>query len=92
VVSYTEVGKLFKFNFARLGVFLTAKARYRMVENILPVRQHIYKFITDSILSDIPLDNHIKIGDKLGDFKPDKNNGKSATITKNGKRIKCLSL
>jgi hypothetical protein len=88
VVEYTEVGHLFKYNFARLGPFLTASVRLKMMNLILPIRQHVYKYITDSILSDIPLENHIKVGEKIGEFKPDNNNGQRATIFKNGKKTK----
>ena len=85
-VGYTEKGKLFKYNFARLGSFLTAFARLKMAETIYPIRERIYKYITDSILSDIPLDDIIKVGDELGEWKANTNNGKQATITKNGKK------
>jgi hypothetical protein len=87
-VTYTEVGHLFKHNFARLGGFLTASCRLKMLNIILPIRLHVYKYITDSILSDIPLDNHINVGEKIGEFKPDENNGRKATIFKNGKKTK----
>jgi hypothetical protein len=82
------VGHLFKYNFARLGPFITSSVRLKMLNLILPIRQHVYKYITDSILSDIPLEDHIKVGEKIGEFKPDNNNGRQATIFKNGKKTK----
>lgn len=86
MVAYTEVGNLFKYNFGRIGCFLTSACRLRMVKEILPIKDHVYRFMTDSILSDIPLENHLKVGENLGEFKPDKRNGKSATIFKNGRK------
>ena len=86
VAIYSEIGKLYKFNYARLGCFLTSSCRFKMLKSILHIKEHVYKFITDSITSDIPLENFIKVGENLGEFKADKNNGKSGQILKNGKK------
>ena len=66
-------------------MFLTSSCRFKMLKSILPIKEHVYKFIT-SITSDIPLENFIKVGENLGEFKADKNNGKSGQILKNGKK------
>jgi hypothetical protein len=62
-----------------------------MVRAILPIRNNVFKFITDSILSDVPLDDYIKVSNNLGEFKPDKNNGKTCKVFKNGRKTQWIN-
>lgn len=66
-IQYLNKGKYFKHSYARIGCFLTSAVRKHMAEIIYPVREHVFKCHTDSILSDIQLDNVI-IGSNIGDF------------------------
>ena len=66
-ISYLKNGKFFKHNYARIGCFLTSAVRKHMADIIYPVREHVFKCHTDSILSDKKLDDLI-IGLNLGDF------------------------
>ena len=66
-ISYLKNGKFFKHNYARIGCFLTSAVRKHMADSIYPVREHVFKCHTDSILSDKKLDDLI-IGTNLGDF------------------------
>jgi hypothetical protein len=70
-VTYLKTNKFFKFNYARLGCFLTSAVRKQMTEYIYPVRENIFRCHTDSLLSNIPLE-HIPIGNELGKFKCEK--------------------
>ena len=80
-VEYTKQGKYFKHNYARLGVFLTAKTRCNLAEIVdkYPTEivdksaNQILRCYTDSILSTMPLD--IPISNKLGEWKLE-NSGK----------------
>jgi hypothetical protein len=89
-VTYNKIGKRFKFSYARLGTFLTAKARLLMVQAIYPIREHVFRFHTDSILSDIPLEHHLKVSENLGDFKASKENGLKCQMFKSGKKVEWL--
>lgn len=76
-ISYLNNGKFFKHKYARLGCFLTSAVRKHMADIIYPVREHVFKCHTDSILSDIKLHDNLQIknfllGDRLGDFKLEK--------------------
>jgi hypothetical protein len=72
-VEYLKKGKYFKFDFARLGVFLTSYCRLNMVKVMLPLKNHVYRCHTDGIIfDDVPevrraMDR--KVGDELGDWK-----------------------
>lgn len=85
-VAYTRRGKFYKYNYARIGTFLTAYARLKMVKDTLPIFDNVYRIYTDSILSNIPLDSHIDVGENLGQYKMNDNNGKKITVFKNGRR------
>jgi hypothetical protein len=71
LVKITAHGKYYKHGYARVGPFLTAFVRKRMSDIIFPIKEHVYRCHTDGFISDISLD-HIKISDKLGDFKIEK--------------------
>ena len=66
-ISYLKNGQYFKHPYARIGCFLTASVRKQMAMIIEPFKEHVHKCHTDSILSDIELDN-VLIGDRIGDF------------------------
>lgn len=66
-IHYLKNGHYFKHPYARIGCFLTAACRKQMAEIILPFKEHVHKCHTDSILSDIKMDDLI-IGDYIGDF------------------------
>ena len=66
-ISYLKNGQYFKHSYSRIGCFLTASVRKQMAMIIEPYKEHVYKCHTDSILSDIELDN-LTIGNNIGDF------------------------
>jgi len=70
-VIYLRKGKLFKYNYARLSPFLLAATRRHLALTILPHKEHVFRCHTDSILSDIPLDD-LKISKEMGDWKLEK--------------------
>jgi hypothetical protein len=68
IVQYTKSDlALYKFNYARLGLFLTSALRKRMATTFFQYRENIYRSHTDSCLLDIPID--LKISNKMGEFK-----------------------
>lgn len=69
-ITYLKNSKYYKYNYARLGCFLTANVRKQMADCIFPFKEHVYRCHTDSILSDIPL--NLSFGDDLGNFKLEK--------------------
>jgi len=54
-VKYSEFGSMFKYNYGRFAPFLTSAIRHKLVLDVLPNIEHVYRIYTDSILSDIPL-------------------------------------
>jgi hypothetical protein len=72
-VEYLKKGKYFKFDFARLGVFLTSYCRLNMVKVMLPLSKHVYRCHTDGIIfDDVPEVRQMmdkKVGDGLGQWK-----------------------
>ena len=70
-VKYYEFGNIFKYNHARFAPFLTSAVRHKLVCDVLPNIEHVHRIYTDSILSDIPLDN-LKIGTEIGKYKLEK--------------------
>jgi hypothetical protein len=82
-VSYYESENAFKLDYARLGPFLTSAVRFKIAKDVYQNVNHIYRIYTDSILSDIPL-NNLKVSNELGDYKLEKS-GK-CIVTSNGRR------
>jgi hypothetical protein len=70
-VEYSEFGNMFKLNYARFAPFLTSAVRLKLVTDILPNINNVYRVYTDSILSSKPLDN-LKIGNLIGEYKLEK--------------------
>ena len=63
-VSYVKQCKYFKTPYARLGPFLTSKARYEMVKTLTPYKDNLFRMHTDGIISNIqlPLELSTEIG------------------------------
>jgi hypothetical protein len=66
-VKYLKSGKYFRYNYGRIGCFLTSAVRKYMALQMIPYKEHIFKCHTDSILSDIELP--LNISDKIGEWK-----------------------
>jgi hypothetical protein len=70
VVQYTKSDlPLYKFNYARLGLFLTSALRKRMAQTFFQYRENIYRIHTDSALLNISITNELKLSNKMGDYK-----------------------
>ena len=67
-ISYYEFGNVFKLNYARFSPFLTSAVRLKIVKDVLPNIDSVYRVYTDSILSSKPLTN-LKIGTEIGSYK-----------------------
>jgi hypothetical protein len=67
-ISYVKKDKVFKYNHARLGTFLTAYVRKQMAKEMFLNRENIVKCHTDSIVSTIPMKELILSND-IGDWK-----------------------
>ncbi len=77
IVSYVEHGSFFKYDYARIGPFLTAMCRRKLYEVVKPYNQHIYRVFTDSILYDADAINiDVPISDKIGCWKIEMENMK----------------
>ena len=70
-ISYYEFGNVFKLNYARFAPFLTSAVRLKIVRDVLPNIDSVYRVYTDSILSSKPLTN-LKIGTEIGNYKLEK--------------------
>ena len=66
-VKYLKSGKYYKYDYARLGAFLTSAVRKEMALTILPYKDNVYRCHTDSILSDIELP--LPLSSQLGEWK-----------------------
>jgi hypothetical protein len=67
LIGYTKENKIYRYNYARLGVFLTSCNRLQMTELLLPHTENIFKFHTDGFVSDKPLD--LDFGENIGQWK-----------------------
>ncbi len=67
VVDYINYVKRFQRNWARIGPFITARARRMMYQVLAPHAEHIHRIHTDGFVSDckLPLD----IGSEVGQWK-----------------------
>ncbi len=63
-----ENRKYYKYDYARIGVFLTSYVRWKMAEAIYPIRENVYRCHTDGFISSIPA-SHLKEGTNIGDWK-----------------------
>lgn len=73
MVSYMPSKQYYKYDYARIGVFLTSYNNLKMTELFYPHNKHIHQFHTDGCVSDKEID--LDIGPNLGQFKLD-NSGK----------------
>jgi hypothetical protein len=69
-IVYAKKDRYFRFNYARMGVFLTSFVRHNMASIIFPHKENVFRCHTDSILSNIPLS--LDIGGEMGKFKLEK--------------------
>jgi hypothetical protein len=69
-VQYAKQGGLYKYNYARIGVFLTSYVRRFMSETLLPFKEHIYRIHTDGFIADQSLP--LSLGTDLGEWKIEK--------------------
>jgi hypothetical protein len=67
-VKYLKNGKYYKYDYARLGCFLTSAVRKEMALTILPIKENVFRCHTDSIVSNIPLP-FLPISTALGEWK-----------------------
>jgi hypothetical protein len=70
MVGYMSDKQFYKYDYARIGVFLTSRNCEKMVKELLPFNDHIKRFHTDGFISDIPIP--LNIGDNIGDWKFEK--------------------
>ena len=70
-ISYYEFGNVFKLNYVRFSPFLTSAVRLKIVKDVLPNIDSVYRVYTDSILSSKPLTN-LKIGTEIENYKLEK--------------------
>jgi hypothetical protein len=75
IVSYLnenllEQYKYYKYDYARLGIFLTSYNRLKMTELLYPHNEHIHRFHTDGAILSKQID--LDIGANLGQWKIDK--------------------
>jgi len=77
IIPVSDTHTIFKFTtneciydtkFARIKPFILSKARAKIGNAIYPVIEHVYYSHTDSIISDIPLEDKM-LGDKIGDLR-----------------------
>lgn len=71
-VVVLKKGNHYKYNYGRVGTFLTSATRKRMTSIAYPINDHIFKINTDSLMSDIDLSEYLKCSEKLGEFRLDK--------------------
>lgn len=70
VIRYFKKGKMLNYRFGRLKPFLTAFARLKLVQDILPYNEHVHRVHTDSILSDCRIEEIEKnLGSEIGKWK-----------------------
>lgn len=62
---------IFKYNYARVGPFLTAYCRLQFARTCMPHIDNIVRINTDSMLTKTDISKHINISKALGDFKLD---------------------
>jgi hypothetical protein len=67
-ITTTNKNKIFTSDWGRLGCFLTAFCRNKIAEFAYENREYIVRIHTDSLVSTKPM-NHLKISNKIGDWK-----------------------
>ena len=82
IITHTKNGINFKHPWARFAPFLTASVRKRMVDIIHPIIDNVFRFYTDSFITDLPIDKlkcikGFKLSEKIGDFKIEKTKDKT---------------
>jgi hypothetical protein len=70
-IKYLKDGHYYKFDYARMGGFLTSSVRLDIATDILPVKDRVVRLHTDGFISlGKPL-THLDIGHDLGQYKID---------------------
>jgi hypothetical protein len=73
-VTYTKKDDYYRFNYARIGVFLTSKVRHKMAMDMYKYREEIVHCHTDGFLSKVKI-LEITVGMRLGwEYKVKKDN------------------
>lgn len=68
-VTYMYRSNMFEYDLARMRPFFASKCRLTMIKIIEPIIDHVFYSHTDSIISNINLNKHLKINDDIGNFK-----------------------
>lgn len=73
-VEYCSRDKpFFRYNYARLGPFLTAQVRYALAKTMFPHKDRMYRFHTDSMVTDLDVAAlGLSVGTDLGQWKVEK--------------------
>jgi hypothetical protein len=67
--TYAKTDKpLFKYDYARIGTFLTSKCRSELSSAMFPIKENVYRFHTDGFISSV-LAPHLHLGTKIGNWK-----------------------
>ena len=67
-ITYVKKDDYFKYDYARLGTFLTARVRNKIAMTLYPYRDSIIKAHTDGFISKMEIPG-LNIGDQLGQWK-----------------------
>jgi hypothetical protein len=70
-VGYLLEKQFYRYDYARIGVFLTSRNCEKMVQELLPYAENIKRFHTDGFISDTKIST-LKIGKDIGDWKFEK--------------------
>ena len=60
--------KCYKYDYGRIGCFLTSLVRYNMAKVMNPYKQHIHQINTDGFVCDIEIPE-LHLGEHLGNWK-----------------------
>jgi hypothetical protein len=85
-VEYMKKNNYYKYEYARIGVFLTSLNRLKMVKLLYPHTKNIFRAHTDGFVCNEPL--NLDIGDGLGQWKLEKNN--EPCVIKNSNKVEWL--
>jgi len=71
-IEYFENNRIFEYNYARLGCFLTAISRNEISKVIEPIVQDVHRVHTDGFIVKGDVKVNIPMSDELGDWKIEK--------------------
>lgn len=71
-IVMVDYGKRYKYDYARIGPFVTSRGRRKMFELLKPFGAHVKRIHTDGFVSGINLKGRLKLSSKMGDWKLEK--------------------